>query len=250
MHIDAGHLRRAGLLAAQSMASQLAREYQRIKRPLLASLSANDTYGPAASVNRVMVASASQGEGKTFTAFNLAVSLARERDYTVLLVDGDVLKPGISRALGLEDAPGLMDALRDDQAVVNALIRETDVPGLSVLPAGRRCEEMAELLSSRRMYDVAEELSAEPARIVVFDSSPLLATPESQALALMMNQVLVVVKAGATERRALEAALSLIDHPSRPISLVLNQSRKGHGDLYAGYYGVYAGGNSGVETQT
>jgi receptor protein-tyrosine kinase len=142
-----------------------------------------------------------------------------------------------------------MDALRDESVSSSSFILETDVPGLSVLPAGERCEEVAELLSSRRMNEVVEELSAEPARIVIFDSSPLLATPESQALALSMSQVLVVVKAGATERRALEAALSLIDHPSRPTSLVLNQSRRGHGDLYAGYYGVYGGGKDSGETQ-
>ncbi|MES1925736.1 AAA family ATPase [Salinisphaera sp. T31B1] len=234
-------LRRAGLLAPRSMEAAIAREFQRIKRPILATLTreAAPGRGSQASFNRLMVTSAHPGDGKTFTSMNLALSLAAELDHSVLLVDGDVIKPGISRALGLNDRPGLMELLADEQRVPEDFIVATDIPHLSVLPAGRRDGQSAERLSSRRMEGLAKELSSDPSRIVVFDSSPLLATAESQALALNMGQIVMVVRAGRTERRAVDAALSLIEPSNAEISLVLNQSRKGFGDDYDGYYGVY-----------
>lgn len=242
--INMTSLRRAGLAPPEPVARQIAREYQRIKRPILASL--GNSHASAARLthgNRLMVTSAASGEGKTFSSFNLALSLAKERDYSVLLVDGDVLKPAISRALGLRDRKGLMDVLADDGTEPADTIVATDVPGFSVMPAGQRREETTELLSSRRMGWLVNELSADASRIVIFDSSPLLATAESQALALHVGQILVVVRAGYTERRAVESALSLIATPDRPISLVLNQTRKAYGDDYAGYYGMDYGGD-------
>lgn len=234
--VDFAALRRAGLAPPVSLEQTVAREYQRIKRPILANIFGGDGMTVSGG-NRLMVASALAGEGKTFTSVSLALNLARERDHSVLLVDGDVIKPGISRTMGLQDRKGLLDLLAEDTIKPEEAIVDTDIPGLSVLPAGQRHPAMTELLSSQRMAWVADELSRDPNRIVVFDSSPLLATSESQALALVAGQIAVVVRAGVTGQRAVEAALSLIAHPDKAINLILNQSEKAHGDYYAGYYG-------------
>lgn len=235
-------LRKAELVPPDQMQEQIANEYRRIKRPLLANITGRGAPAAAAG-QRIMVSSALPGEGKSFTSFNLACSLARERDHSVLLVDGDVLKPIISRALGLKNQPGLMDLLADEAMTPRSIIHQTDIPGLSVLPAGRTQSAATEMLSSRRVDWVMDELSSQPGRVVLFDSPPLLATPETQALALSMGQIVVVVKAGATEQNAVQAALSLLD-PEKAVNLLLNQSRKAHGDNYYGYYG-YAYGSYG-----
>ncbi|MDA3922474.1 MAG: AAA family ATPase [Salinisphaera sp.] len=238
MVLDRDRLRRAGLLPPEGLMPRIGREFQRIKRPLLAGIRGEDAR-PSPRANRVMVTSADPGDGKTFTSFNLAMSLANELDYSVLLVDGDVAKPGISRSLGMRDHIGLMDVLADPSIDIEEAIVASDLPHLSIMPAGGRREQPVERLSSRRMDDVMAELASDPTRIVVFDSPPLLATAESQALALNMGQIVMVVRAGRTERGALESALSLIDPETATISLILNQSRKGFGDNYDGYYGVY-----------
>lgn len=244
--IDFAHLHRAGLVPPPSAETMVAKEYQRIKRPLLANTTGANPTG-IADGNRFMVASAIPGEGKTFTSVNLALSLAKERDYSVVLIDGDVIKPSISRALGLADAKGLTDILADTAMSLSDTVLETNVPRLSVLPAGQRHDEATELIASQRMTWFVNELSRDPNRMVVFDSSPLLATAESQALAMAVGQVLLVVKAGSTARSAVEAALSLVSAPDRSVSLILNQSRKEHGDYYAGYYGgYYDGQNTGT----
>src|SRR6185437_9441789 len=116
-----------------------------------------------------------------FTAVNLALGLAREPDFEVLLVDGDVPKSDITRTLGLEDSPGLMDVLADERCKPADIIVRTDVPNLLVVPAGKRHALAAELFGSLRMEYVLEEFGGRNRRrLVVFDSSPLLATSESQ----------------------------------------------------------------------
>lgn len=243
--IDFAKLHRAGMVAPVSTQAMVAREYQRIKRPLLANTTAADPSG-IANANRFMVASAIRGEGKTFTSVNLALSLAKERDYSVVLIDGDVIKPAISRAFGLEKTRGLTDILADDAISFSNTVVETNVPRLSILPAGQRHEEATELLASQRMAWFMSELSQDPNRMIVFDSPPLLATSEAQALAMAVGQIVLVVKAASTERAAVDAAVSLVAAPDRRISIILNQSRKAHGDYYAGYYGGYYGAEIGT----
>ncbi|MGH8324579.1 MAG: P-loop NTPase, partial [Steroidobacteraceae bacterium] len=151
--VNVAGLRVAGLLAPEHEERQLAQQYRQIKRPLIAN-----AIGRGAprlpNGHLVMVASAMPGEGKTFTAINLALSMSIEKDAHVLLVDADVAKPHISTLLGVPDAPGLLDVLRDPGLDVESVILQTDVPNLSFLPAGTRSEEATELLASARMEQV------------------------------------------------------------------------------------------------
>lgn len=238
LKLDSVRLRRAGLIPPESMSQWINRELQRIKRPILTAMN-NEVAPGAPATNRLMVTSANPGEGKSFTSFNLALSLAKELDHSVLLVDGDVAKPGISRSLGLEREPGVMHLLNHPETAAEDCVVPTDEPRLSILPAGRRSRRAVESLSSRRMKAILDELSADPERILIFDSAPLLATAESQALAVNVGQILVVVRAEHTEKRALEAALSLIEPADAEISLILSQGRQLFGDRHAGYYGMY-----------
>ena len=232
--LDRGALRASGLLPPEEDMGLLSRQYRKIKHPLVTQ--AIGRGGPRAPRGYlIMIASAMAGEGKTFTALNLALSLALEKDVRVLLVDGDVAKPQLTHVLGLAQAPGLLDALRQPDLDVESLIRPTDVPALSFLAAGAGAEEATELLASARMERTAELLGQQGERIVVFDSPPLLQTTESPMLARLAGQVVVVVRAESTPQPVLLDALKTLEaHPS--VSLVLNQSLRVAASAYY-YYG-------------
>jgi exopolysaccharide/PEP-CTERM locus tyrosine autokinase len=234
--LDRGVLRGAGLLPPEPDMKALARQYRNIKHPLVAQ--AVGRGGPRVPKGHlIMIASAMSGEGKSFTAVNLALSLALEKDINVLLVDADVAKPQLSHVFGVGHSRGLLDALRDPALDVESLIRPTDVPNLSFLPAGEGAEEATELLSSSRMEQIARYLGEnDPLRVVLFDSPPLLQTTESVALARVAGQIVVVVRAEWTPQPVLLDALKVLDgHPA--VSLVLNQSQHSAAASYYYYYG-------------
>lgn len=233
--LDRHALRTAGLLPPALEERRLSSQYRKIKRPLIANAMGRGVERlPRGYV--IMLASAMPGEGKTFTAVNLALSIANEKDLRVLLVDADVAKPQISRVLGLEGERGLLDVLRDPQLDLESLIRQTDVPTLSFLPAGKNSGDATELLASKRMEEVAELLGKRDGqRIVLFDTPPLIQTTESAVLMQVAGQVLVVVRAESTPQPVLLDALeSLQDHPA--VSLMLNQSVRSLTSAYY-YYG-------------
>lgn len=234
--VDAAQLRANGLLAPDSEERRLAEQYRTIKRPLLTNaVSAADT--GLSNANLVAVVSALPGEGKTFTCLNLCLSIARERDWSVVLIDADCSKPHLTRMFAAEDKPGLIDLLKDPSRTFDSLVMPTDVPGLSLLPAGSHDHHASELLASRRMDEVCAELSGRGGRMIVFDSSPLLLTSEAPVLASKVGQVVFVVKANQTPQDAVKAALEKIN-PDKAIGCVLNQSwgTESAGEGY-GYYG-------------
>jgi protein-tyrosine kinase len=244
--IDREALRAAGYLPEENQDRQFADEYRQIKRPIVAAAFSAEGANQKPSPRLVMMASALPGDGKTFTSINLALSLARERDYSVVLVDADVAKPHISRIFGVESESGLLDALSDPGADVNLFVLPTDVRGLSILPAGIVRDGATELLSSARMPEIsAQILARHPRCVVLFDSPPLVVSSESRALAGAMGQIVLVVRAGRTPRQALEDALEAVQGcPS--VRLVLNQGRRSLLDGVYGYsYGTYGDTGNG-----
>jgi protein-tyrosine kinase len=236
INLDRTALREAGVLAPITEERVLAQQYRQIKRPLVENALGRGA-SPLKNGQLIMLAGALPGDGKTFTSVNLALSLALEKDMRVLLVDADVAKPHISRVFGVEGEPGLLDVLRDERIDVESLIMATDVPGLSVLPAGHASETATELLASARMQALAAQLAARDAsRIVLFDSPPLLLTTESRVLAGVMGQIVLVVSAGKTPQKAVLDALDLLGE-GKSIGLVLNQSDEGAQAGYHRYYG-------------
>jgi len=244
--VDNSQLRANGLLAPGADERRLAEQYRAIKRPLLGNADPN-LHSVLPLGNLVIVASALSGEGKTFTAVNLCLSIARERDWNVVLVDADSSKPHLTRLFSAEREPGFMELLCDPALSFEDLVMPTDIPGLSLLPAGAHDVDASELLASRRMKELCMELSsADPGRMIIFDSSPLLLTTESIALASQVGQVLMVVRADSTEQQSVLAALEKLD-PQKAINCVLNQaSGADHSESY-GYYGNYGDVSQSLE---
>lgn len=238
-------LRTAGMLAPEHETRLIANQFRQIKRPLLQNALAKDASRDSV---HIMVASAFAGEGKTFTTMNLALSIALEKEITVLLVDADAAKPHISKVLRVEEERGLTDTLLDPSLDVESLILPTDIPNLSVLPAGRPVDTAAELFASLRMEEVMAQIGARHRRrIVIYDSSPLLLTAESRSLAQRAGQIVLVVRAGVTPQSAVLNVLGDLGS-EKFVGIVLNQSHYGDESTY-GYgnrtpYGEGAGRES------
>jgi len=245
VQFDQEALRDAGLIAPDYHERDLADQYREIKRPLIAN-----AYGrrvaKVESGNLIMVTSALPGEGKTFTSINLALSMAQERDHSVLLVDADVAKPHITTILGLTELPGLLDVVEDRNSIAESFVLQTDIEGLSILPAGLPRDNATELLSSTRMEQTLRELADRfPERLVIFDTPPLLRTSEAQVIADLAGQVVLVVKAEDTAHAAVMEALHKL-RDDQAVNLVLNQSRKESSLGGYGYgYGYGSGSGSG-----
>lgn len=224
VEIESEVLRRAGIVSPLAQRSQIADQFRLVKRPLISNL-----MGQGASVirnrNLIMVTSALPGEGKTFTAINLAMSMATELDHTVLLVDADVSRPSVMSVLGLSSGPGLLDLVMDESLDLSSTLLKTNIDKLTLLPSGTPHLRATELLASEAMAKLLSEMAGRYAdRIIVFDSPPLLLATESPVLASHMGQIVVVVQAEKTLRSDVEHALSTIE--SCPVKLMLlNQAR-------------------------
>ena len=235
--IDLAHLAEIGMVTPDRPRSAIAEEYRVIKRPLLRNATA---VGPAQidDGNLIMVSSALPSEGKTFCAINLAISMAMELDYTVLLVDADVSRPSVLNQLGLPPERGLMDALAGDVTDLSDVLLRTNIEKLTLLPAGMPHARATELLASEAMTQLLEQMSNRyPDRIIIFDSPPLLVTTESRVLATHMGQIVMVVEAERTTHSTVRQALATIENC--PVKLmVLNKSReRGPGSYYGYGYG-------------
>ena len=228
-------------VASNETTQQVAEEYRRIKRPLLANASGKGALKVERG-NLIMVTSTLPNEGKSTVSLNLAFSVARERNYTVLLIDVDVTKRETSRLYGLENTRGLTDLLLDDALAPSQALLPTDFPGLHILPAGRQHAQATELLASDAMEYLLDKLIREhPNRIIICDCPPVLATNEPQALTHLVGQIVLVVEAGRTPQHLVTEAIATLN-PTKAINLVLNKSRKSFG---GGYYGDYGYGRYG-----
>lgn len=234
LHVDNQALKKAGLIAPDYHEDLLANQYRDIKRPLIAH-----AFGKRATRiergNLIMVTSALSGEGKTFTSINLALSMARERDHSVILVDADVAKPHTSEMFGAQDEPGLLDVLENPKTPIRSLILPTDVDSLSILPAGKPRAHATELLASSAMDAICSLLvRLSEGQIVIFDSPPMLQTSEAKVLAGLAGQVVMVVRAEKTPQDAVNGALAVLDE-GKAVNLVLNQVRAGFDSAEYGY---------------
>lgn len=235
IRLDYEALSKVGHIVPHAGNKQLSEEYRIIKRPIIRNALGKGAV-PIPHGNLVSISSSLPHEGKTFTAFNLALSIATEMDSTVLLIDGDVLKYSMSCLLGIENEKGLIDLLSDRQCKVSDVIIQTQIPRLKLIAAGNRSEKSTELLASKEMERLLDELSSRyKDRIIIFDSPPILATSEAVVLNQHMGQILLVVEAGQTPVDAIKDSLSRLDE-EKAIGLVLNKSREGKG---ANYYGTY-----------
>ncbi|MEH6433576.1 XrtA-associated tyrosine autokinase [Massilia sp. DD77] len=238
VELDLGRMRDLGMVTAAGGRTNLLEEFRIIKRPLLKRAFAERSPG-ANPANLMMVTSSLPGEGKTYCAINLAMSIAMELDHTVLLVDADVARPSVLRTLGLPAHRGLMDILLDDKLDLSDVMLRTNVDTLSILPAGTSTSRATELLASSSMSSMVLELANRyPDRVIIFDSPPLLLTSESRVLASHMGQIVVVVEAQTTTQHAVKEALQQLDGMNN-VNLIYNKTRDipGIEETYDYHYG-------------
>jgi protein-tyrosine kinase len=244
--IDLQRLSAGGYVTPDAPRSAIADQFRVIKRPLLANATGKG-FVVLPHGNVIMVTSALPGEGKSFTAVNLAMSIAMELDHHVLLVDADVAKPSLMASFGLPPSRGLLDLLLDENVTLSDVLLSTNVDKLTLLPSGTPHARATELLSSDAMTALITDLGRRYSdRIVIFDSPPLLQTTEARVLAAHMGQIIMVVQAEKTLESQLRHALSTIE--SCPIKLMLlNQARVSGQDSYGYGYGYGQGGATAPE---
>lgn len=234
LNLDA--LSASGIVSPHAPRTQIADQYRVIKRPLI-----KNAMGRGASIiangNLIMITSALAGEGKSFTAINLAMSIATELDNTVMLVDADVARPSVMRMLGLSQGPGLLDVVQDESIDLSSVLLKTNIDKLTILPSGTPHPRATELLASDAMVRLVEDMATRYAdRIIIFDSPPLLLTTESRVLATHMGQIVMVVHAGKTLQSEVKQALATIE--ACPVKLMLlNKASRLFKDGYGYGYG-------------
>ena len=221
VQINLGRLSRNGYIQLDNVNTPLSHSFRVIKRPLL-----NNILGKGATVvdnsNLIMLTSSVSGEGKTFSAINLALSMAMEKDKKILLVDADISKPSHHEIFGVEMESGITDFLTGRVSDVSKIINKTNVPSLSLMFAGSRTEHSVELFASEAMNSFMEELSGRyEDRVIIFDSAPLLLPTEASVLASHMGQVIIVVEAEYTSHDMVRRSIDMLDN--RIVLLVLNK---------------------------
>jgi protein-tyrosine kinase len=238
--LDLGKLQVNGFVTPTGSRSRIAEEFRVIKRPILLRAFATGEQ-KIESGNLMMVTSSKPGEGKTFTAINLAMSMASERDIHVLLVDADVQRPSVFQVLGLPPQKGLLDVLSDSTLTPADVLTRTNVRNLTLMAAGTPSLATTELLASQKMIELMQDIATRyQDRIIILDAPPVLASSEPSVLALHVGQIVLVVESGKTGRRAVEQTLTHIGGCPN-ISLVFNKADGGSGrDEFGGYgYGYY-----------
>jgi len=226
-----------GMVSPDLPRSKIAEEFRVIKRPLLMNITGEGAVA-VDNANLILVTSAVAGEGKTFSAINLAMSMAMETDKTVLFVDADVSKATATHFLGIADnQKGLIDILQKDHVEIGDVLLHTNIPNLKVLPAGHAHDRPTELLASDNMRALMLELSRRYSdRVIVFDSPPLLQTTEAAVLANLVGQVVLVVAANETPQGAVLEAIEHI-RGDKVVGVLLNKSKSKDSGQYGYGYG-------------
>lgn len=240
--IDWTRLKELGFVAPGDSNTLAVEEYRNIKRPLVTNAFGKGSEG-ITRANLILITSSLPGEGKTFTAINLALSIANERDKQVLLIDADVARPSISRVLGIKSEPGLIEYLDREDISFSDISLRTSMPGLHIIPAGKLHKHSTELLSSNKMILLAEELSNRyPDRLVIFDSPPLLAATQGEILAKLVGQVVLVIEAEKTMQSVVMESVDKLASCDVVLALFNKSKRNTEGGYYGyGYgYGQYA----------
>ena len=193
-----------------------------------------NTHNMANSLRSVLVTSCMPGEGKTKVAINLSAIIARGLDDSVILVDADLRKKSLSFLLGLQNTLGLSDVLAERAGIQEAIIN-TEINGLTVLPAGFNPPNPAELIASIRMKSLVERLKeGHNGSYILIDSTPIVSTSEANVLSQMVDGVIVVIMADKTRRDAVKRELHTINS-EKILGVVLNCAEFETSDYYNKY---------------
>lgn len=233
--LNGKRLAERGFIYGANSTHHIQEEFRHIKRKLL-----NNAFGVASKTlnnsNLIMVTSSNPNEGKTYISINLALSIALEQDKTVLLIDADVLRPSLHRELEFESKDGLLEYLLSEVSDLSDIIYSTNIENLKIIPAGKPHHLTNELLASKRMKKLAEELAERyPDRIVIFDCPPILGVTETPVLANLVGQAIIVVEESKTKLDDVKKASSQLNEDIA-IGFVMNKTIRPKKDGY-GYYG-------------
>jgi protein-tyrosine kinase len=237
--IDAVALERAGMVDWSRTRSRVSEEFRLVQRQILRNAFSPPGADPGFT-NLIMVTSARPGEGKSFTAINLAGSIARQGNNQVLLIDADSKRDSICYPMGLADAPGLLDLAANPKLDPATLIVKTPIEQLSILPVGRERERSPVLFSSQEMVRLIQNLGRRyTERLLVLDAPPCLSTSDPAVLAPVVGQILFVVEAERTQRDEIEASLDLLQ-ACPTIALVLNKQQISSRYTFGAYSSYYS----------
>jgi capsular exopolysaccharide synthesis family protein len=197
----------------------LSRAFRFVKRAVLAKIFDRAVKGQEPG-KVVMITSAMPSAGKSFMAFNLAVSIAQEQLINVVLIDADPVRHKLSSVLGLRDAPGLLEILQNRNINNGAL--PTDLPGLRFVPAGKAHDNSTELLASAHMSEVLANFT-ENDTVAVIDTTPLLISGEADAISAHADHTIVMVEAGNTSVDEIESVLQILKKSGSSVNFILNK---------------------------
>jgi receptor protein-tyrosine kinase len=233
--IDFTRLAERGLLTPDMPQSRIANEFRVAKRPLLNNCIGKSAV-PVENARRIMITSALPGEGKSYVSLNLAMSIAMERDSTVLLIEGDPTRPSLASLMGMPPQKGLIDLLVNPGLDVGDVLIRTNLGRLSFIPAGTRHHHSTELLASKAMENLVNEVASRyEDRILIFDSPPILAAPEPRVLARYMGQIVFVIEAERTSQSVVLEALDALE--ACPVVMTLLNKTTSQEAGYYYYYG-------------
>ncbi len=229
------HAADAGMVSLQENEA-LSKEFRFLKRPILAKIFVQDSNsGPE---NVIMITSDLPGAGKTFIAFNLAVSIAMEQLTQVVLIDSDPLRRNLTHMLRQESRPGFMETLADRRITPEMVTLDTDLPNLRFMPCGQFTVSATELLASRRVNEALDVFDATDT-VIILDSAPLLLTSEAHALAERVDHTVVVIEAGRTSGNQIDTLLKRLSDSSSSIGFILNKTPASADVQNQGYYNYY-----------
>ena len=245
--LDYHHLAREGFITPGIGSTKLANEVSGLKRRLLRRMGFFKSFSSrhrSPSGNVVIVTSAMPGEGKTFTATNLALSLTMDERLNVLLIDADFARSSVCEIFGLKGQPGILDRLQNRRLEFTDLLQQAGDLPLSIMPTGSCRMPVAQIFAGNAFGAFVDEISGHFAdRVIIIDSPPLLATTEAAVLAEHASQILLIVEAGRSTKETVGSALELLGAEEK-ISLVLNRAYLG-GSSNSRYYGSYRDAGEG-----
>lgn len=164
------------------------------------------------------------GEGKTTTAINLAISIAKEVEYSVILVDANLRNPMVHEYFGIQPEKGLCDYLRSDIGLSDVLYRPDDIEHFIILPGGAPLMNSSEMMGSPKMCGLVETLKDHyPKRIIIFDLPSMSGTADAMSIAPCIDCSLVVVEDDVTKESDLKKAIDILS-VTNVIGTVLNRA--------------------------
>lgn len=215
--LDAGHLARHHVIAGESDRVGLT-AYKMLRTQVMQRMAARGW-------NALAVTSPAPEDGKTLTSINLAISLARELNRTVLLVDMDLRHPSIHRYFGFKPAKGIGDFLLGDAQISEVMVNP-GIDRLVIMPGREPVLNSSEILASQAMGSLVHELKTRyPSRMVLFDLPPVLSTDDALAFAPYADAFLLVIRDGKNTEDELERTMEIMkDIPI--IGTVLNATEE------------------------